>query len=56
MGAAALLWRLFLCLFALWRDTPPMTEAANANIADYYEAETFKRIKDFADVGSVRCV
>ncbi len=26
-----------------------MTEAANANIADYYEADTFKRIKDFAD-------
>lgn len=28
-----------------------MTDLANANIADYYSAETFKRIKDFADTG-----
>ena len=26
-----------------------MTDLANANIADYYDAETFKRIKDFAN-------
>ena len=26
-----------------------MTESANANIADYYDAETFRRIKGFAD-------
>lgn len=26
-----------------------MTESANANIADYYSAETFARIKAFAD-------
>src|SRR5690554_6292783 len=40
---------LFLCPFTLWRDTPPMNLNFNADIADYYSAETFKRIKDFAD-------
>src|SRR5690606_21946923 len=46
MGATAVLWCLFYCPFALWRDTPPMTAVANAYIGDYYDAETFKRNKE----------
>src|SRR5690554_5561971 len=48
-GSTASLCYPFLCPFTLWRDTPPMNQTPNADIADYYSAETFKRIKDFAD-------
>mgnify|MGYP002173186683 CR=1 FL=1 len=33
-----------------------MTESANATITDYYDAETFARIKAFADTKDTPCV